>query len=54
MCLCEESEVEHLLRRCVRTGDWRGDWRIEEGDEVETILQRGNALEDLESRRDKW
>ena len=51
---CEESEVEHLLRRCVRTGDWRRDWRIGEGDEVETILQRGDALEDLESRRDKW
>ena len=56
VCDCGETEgmesVEHFLRRCYRTKEWRKDWNVREDEEmVEILTERGEGLMDLERRR---
>ena len=55
-CLCvkkdKEDRVEHFLRQCVRTEQWRKDWNVKETDGIVKILtEEGEALLDLDRRR---
>ena len=53
VCWCvkgeKESRVEHLVKGCAETSEWRRRWGIREEEKVEEILRwRGQELVDLQ------